>query len=380
MPARNPDLVVPDLVVIGGGAIGLATAWRAASAGLRVTLLDPDPGHGASWAAAGMLAPVTEVHYGELPLLALNLASNGLWPSFAAELTELTGHDIGYRRTGTLMVARDTDDLAVLDRLLAYQRAHDLEVERLSSRECRQREPRLSPRIRGGMLVPGDHQVDNRALVEALVIACDKAGVERRAERADEVIVEADRVTGVRAAGGTIACGRVLVAGGCWSASLGGLPPGMIPVRPVKGQLLHLRGPADPPLATGNIRGVDVYLVPRADGRFVVGATVEERGHDTTVTAGAVADLLRDAIELLPDIAELELAEATAGLRPGSPDNAPMIGPAAIDGLVVAAGHYRNGILLTPVTSAGIAELLTTGTLPGVLRPFSPRRFEGGTP
>jgi glycine oxidase len=380
MPARNPDLVVPDLVVIGGGAIGLATAWRAASAGLRVTLLDPDPGHGASWAAAGMLAPVTEVHYGELPLLALNLASNGLWPSFAAELTELTGHDIGYRRTGTLMVARDTDDLAVLDRLLAYQRAHDLEVERLSSRECRQREPRLSPRIRGGMLVPGDHQVDNRALVEALVVACDKAGVERRAERADEVIVEADRVTGVRAAGGTIACGRVLVAGGCWSASLGGLPPGMIPVRPVKGQLLHLRGPANPPLATGNIRGVDVYLVPRADGRFVVGATVEERGHDTTVTAGAVADLLRDAIELLPDIAELELAEATAGLRPGSPDNAPMIGPAAIDGLVVAAGHYRNGILLTPVTSAGIAELLTTGTLPGVLCPFSPRRFEGGTP
>ena len=148
----------------------------------------------------------------------------------------------------------------------------------------------------------------------------------------------------------------------------------------MKGQLLHLRGPADPPLAMGNIRGVDVYLVPRADGRFVVGATVEERGHDTTVTAGAVADLLRDAIELLPDIAELELAEATAGLRPGSPDNAPMIGPAAIDGLVVAAGHYRNGILLTPVTSAGIAELLTTGALPGVLRPFSPRRFEGGTP
>jgi glycine oxidase len=370
MPARNPDLVV-----IGGGAIGLSTAWRAASAGLRVTLLDPDPGHGASWAAAGMLAPVTEVHYGELPLLALNLASNGLWPSFAAELTELTGHDIGYRRTGTLMVARDTDDLAVLDRLLAYQRAHDLEVERLSSRECRQREPRLSPRIRGGMLVPGDHQVDNRALVEALVIACDKAGVERRAERADEVIVEADRVTGVRAAGGTIACDRVLVAGGCWSASLGGLPPDFIPVRPVKGQLLHLRGPADPPLATGNVRGVDVYLVPRADGRFVVGATVEERGHDTTVTAGAVADLLRDAIELLPDIAELELVEATAGLRPGSPDNAPMIGPAAIDGLVVAAGHYRNGILLTPVTSAGVTELLTTGTLPGVLRPFSPRRF-----
>jgi glycine oxidase len=370
MPARNPDLVV-----IGGGAIGLATAWRAASAGLRVTLLDPDPGHGASWAAAGMLAPVTEVHYGELPLLALNLASNGLWPSFAAELTELTGHDIGYRRTGTLMVARDTDDLAVLDRLLAYQRSNDLEVERLSSRECRAREPRLSPRIRGGMLVPGDHQVDNRALVEALVMACDKAGVERRAERADEVIVEADRVTGVRAAGGTIACDRVLVAGGCWSASLGGLPPNLIPVRPVKGQLLHLRGPADPPLASGNVRGVDVYLVPRADGRFVVGATVEERGHDTTVTAGAVADLLRDAIELLPDIAELELAEATAGLRPGSPDNAPMIGPAAIDGLVVAAGHYRNGILLTPVTSTGIAELLTTGTLPEVLRPFSPRRF-----
>src|SRR4051812_15576048 len=238
MPARNPDLVV-----VGGGAIGLSAAWRAASAGLAVTLLDPDPGRGASWAAAGMLAPVTEVHYGELPLLALNLASNRLWPSFAAELTELTGHDIGYRRTGTLMVARDTDDLAVLDRLLAYQRDNDLEVERLTSRECRKREPRLSPRIRGGMLVPGDHQVDNRALVEALVAACGKAGAELRAERADAVIVEADRVTGVRTASGTIACDRVLVAGGCWSASLGGLPPGTVPVRPVKGQLLHLRGP-----------------------------------------------------------------------------------------------------------------------------------------
>jgi glycine oxidase len=366
-----------DVIVVGGGVIGLGIAWRSARAGLSVTVFDPSPGRGASWAAAGMLAPVTEVHYGEEPLLALNLASNELWPGFAAELEDVTGLATGYRRCGSLMVARDTDDLAELERLLAYQHDVGLEAERLTSRECRRREPRLSSRIRGGILVPGDHQVDNRALVTALLAACDRAGVKVRRERVTGIDVEGNRVTGARAGAEAVHADQVVLAGGAWSGAIGGLPPGALPpVRPVKGQLLHLRGPAEPPLAGGNIRGLDVYLVPRADGRLVAGATVEERGHDTTVTAGAVADLLRDAIELVPDVAELELTETVAGLRPGSPDNAPLLGPAGPEGLVVASGHYRNGVLLTPVTAAGITELLTGGKVPDLLAPFDAGRFD----
>jgi glycine oxidase len=367
----------PDLVVVGGGTIGLASAWRAAQAGLRVTVFDPDPGRGATWAAAGMLAPVTEIHYGELPLLALNLASAEAWPAFAAELGAVTDAPLGYRRCGTLMVARDADDLAALADLHAYQVQAGLGAERLSSRAARELVPRLSPRVRGGIWVPGDHQVDNRALVHALVTACGLAGVELRRARVDAIGVEAGRATGVRLdSGETLGAGRVLLAGGWASATVGGLPPeARPPVRPVKGQLLHLRGPATPPLATCNVRGLAIYLVPRADGRVVAGATVEERGEDITVTAGAVADLLREAIELVPDVAELRLVEPAVGLRPGSPDNAPMLGPSVVDGLVVATGHYRNGVLLTPLTSASVAELLTSGRVPEVIAPFRPDRF-----
>jgi glycine oxidase len=367
----------PDLVVVGGGTIGLASAWRAAQAGLRVTVFDPDPGRGATWAAAGMLAPVTEIHYGELPLLALNLASAEAWPAFAAELEAATDAPLGYRRCGTLMVARDADDLAALVDLHAYQVQAGLGAERLSSRAARELVPRLSPRVRGGIWVPGDHQVDNRALVRALVTACGLAGVQLRRARVDAIEVEAGRATGVRLdSGETLGAGQVLLAGGWASATVGGLPPeARPPVRPVKGQLLHLRGPATPPLATCNVRGLAIYLVPRADGRVVAGATVEERGEDITVTAGAVADLLREAIELVPDVAELRLVEPAVGLRPGSPDNAPMLGPSVVDGLVVATGHYRNGVLLTPLTSASIAELLTSGRVPEAIAPFRPDRF-----
>jgi glycine oxidase len=368
------------VVVVGGGTIGLATAWRSAQAGLRVTVFDPSPGRGATWAAAGMLAPVTEVHYGELPLLALNLASAAAWPDFAAELEDAAGSGIGYRRCGTLMVARDADDLAFLTDLHDYQVGAGLAAERLSSRACRELVPRLSPRVRGGVWVPGDHQVDNRALANALVTAAGLAGVDVRHAHVAEVRVEAGRATGVALdSGEVIRAAQVLLAGGWASGQVGGLPPAARPpVRPVKGQLLHLRGPAEPPLAGCNLRGLEIYLVPRADGRLVAGATVEERGQDRHVTAGAVHGLLDAAIELVPDVGELELVEVAVGLRPGSPDNAPVLGPAAeVDALVVATGHYRNGVLLTPVTSAAIAELLTTGRLAEVVAPFGPGRFAG---
>jgi glycine oxidase len=376
MPHQPPA----DVVVVGGGAIGLAVAWRAAQAGMAVTVVDDAPGRGASWAAAGMLAPVTEVHYGERQLLDLNLASAARWPSFAAELEEAGGRPVGYRPGGTLAVARDADDNAALEDLYQFQLRCGLEVERLRSRECRQLEPGLAPGIRGGVLAAGDHQVDNRALVEALLVACDRAGVRLVEGRVAELTLEGDRVTGVVLVGGERqAAGAVVLAAGCWSGRVGGLAAEVLPpVRPVKGQLLYLRGPADRPLCSRNVRGLEVYVVPRGDGRVVVGATVEEQGFDTQVTAGAVHDLLRAALELLPDVAELELAETVVGLRPGSPDNAPMLGPAGPDGLVVATGHYRNGILLTPVTADAIAELLATGRVPELIAPFGPERFAGG--
>ena len=371
-----------DAVVVGGGVIGLGIAWRAALAGMTVTVVDDAPGRGASWAAAGMLAPVTEVHYGERPLLRLNLAAAARWPSFAAEVEEASGQPVGYRPGGTLAVARDADDNAALEDLYRFQLRCGLEVERLRSRECRQLEPGLAPSIRGGVLASGDHQVDNRALVQALLVACQRAGVRLVAGRVAELAVDGDRVTGAVLAGGErLAAGTVVLAAGCWSGALGGLgAKALVPVRPVKGQLLYLRGPADQPLCQGNVRGLEVYVVPRGDGRVVVGATVEEQGFDTRVTAGAVHELLRAALELLPDVAELELVETVVGLRPGSPDNAPMLGPAGPAGLVVATGHYRNGILLTPVTADAIAELLATGRVPEVIAPFGPGRFAEGVP
>jgi glycine oxidase len=369
-----------DVVVVGGGVIGLAIAWRAAGAGMTVSVVDETPGQGASWAAAGMLAPVTEVHYGEHRLLALNLDAAGRWPAFAAEVEEAGGHPVGYRPGGTLAVARDADDNAALEDLYQFQLRCGLEVERLRSRECRQLEPGLAPGIRGGVLAAGDHQVDNRALVQALLIACRRAGVGLLTGRVAELAVDRDRVTGVVLADGTrLPAGSVVLAAGCWSGGLGGLAAEALPpVRPVKGQLLYLRGSASEPLCTRNVRGLEVYVVPRGDGRVVVGATVEEQGFDTRVTAGAVRDLLQAALELLPDAAELELLETVVGLRPGSPDNAPMLGPAGPEGLVVATGHYRNGILLTPVTADAIAELLATGRVPDLIAPFTPGRFSGG--
>ncbi|HZA82378.1 MAG TPA: FAD-dependent oxidoreductase, partial [Actinomycetes bacterium] len=186
-----------DAVVVGGGVIGLGIAWRAAQAGLTVTVVDEAPGRGASWAAAGMLAPVTEVHYGEDELLALNLASAARWPGFAAEVEEASGRPVGYRPAGTLAVARDADDNAALEDLYRFQVRCGLQVERLRSRECRRLEPGLHPGIRGGVLAAGDHEVDNRALVQALLVACQRAGVRMVTGRVAELTMDGERVTGV---------------------------------------------------------------------------------------------------------------------------------------------------------------------------------------
>jgi glycine oxidase len=372
-----------DVGVIGGGVIGLACAWKVAQRGANVAVIDEVIGRGASWAAAGMLAPVTEVHHGEETLLQLNLESSRLYPSFVRELEDVSDKPVGYRPCGTLMVARDRDDNEALEELFGFQLRLGLSVERLRSAECRQIEPALSPTVRGGILVDGDHQIDNRALLAALEEACVRCGVRFLRGRVEILHVEGDRVAGVELSdGSTLRSDHLVVAAGVRSASLNGLPPqARPPLRPVKGQLLHLRARrgrafAAPSLSGHNIRGIDVYLVARGDGRVLVGASAEEQGFDTSVTAGVVLELLRDAYELVPGIAELELIETIAGLRPATPDNAPVIGPTSVEGLVMATGHYRNGILLTPVTSQAIADVISSGELPEKLEPFSGRRFE----
>lgn len=371
-----------DVLVVGGGIIGLVTAWRAAQRGLTTAVVDPEPGGGAAQVAAGMLAAVTELHYGEQTLLGLNLASAHRYPEFAAELTELTGQDLGYRRCGTLAVALDADDRAHLRELHALQRDSGLESEWLSGRECRRLEPMLAPGVRGGLRVDGDHQIDPRRLIKALLAACEHAGVVFHRLWAERLDVVAGRAAGITATDGTrLGAGQVVLAAGSLSGRLSGVPDAVLPpVRPVKGQVLRLTVPRRyAPFLNRTVRAVvrgsHVYLVPRENGELVIGATSEELGWDTTVTAGGVYELLRDAHELVPGITELPLTETRAGLRPGSPDNAPLLGPTELPGLLLATGHYRNGVLLTPVTGDAMAGVLATGELPDEVRPFTPRRF-----
>lgn len=371
-----------DVVIVGGGIIGLASAWRAAQRGLRVSVVDPDPGVGASYVAAGMLAPVTEVHYGEEPMLRLTLESAARYPSFVAELEDVTVSQVGYRRCGMLAVALDAGDRAVLDDLGAFQHRLGLDVESKSGRECRRLEPLLAPSVQGGLLVTDDHQVDPRRLTAALLVAAEKSGVDIVRRTVIAVATRDGVATGVHLDDGSeLNAATVVLAAGSRSGEIDGVPDtARPPVRPVKGQVVRLRvPPAYRPFLSrtvrGTVRGSFVYLVPREDGELVIGATQEEQGFDEQVTAGGVYQLLRDAHELVPAVTELPLVEARAGLRPGTPDNAPLVGPTGVPGLVLATGHYRQGILLTPVTADAVATLLADGDLPEQMAPFTPARF-----
>lgn len=374
----------PDVVVVGAGVIGLAIAWRAAQSGLAVTVVDPAAGTGSSHVAAGMLAPVTEVEYTETALLGLNLASAALYPDFVAELAQAGGVDPAYRALGTLLVAFDSDDLRALEDLHAFQIHLGLDVERLTTRAARRLEPMLTPGLRGALLVNGDHQVNPRRLVAALLAACRQAGVELLARTVTAVEVRGTRAAGVVLDDGVLHAHQVVLAAGARTGAIGGLPPEAFScLRPVKGQILRLQvPPACYPLLGHNVRGLvrgrSLYLVPRTDGEVVIGATVEEQGFDTSVTAGAVYELLRDAVELVPGCSEAHLVETVAGLRPGTPDNGPLLGPAHLENLIVATGHYRNGVLLAPITAEVIVAALHSGRLPAIARPFAAERFSRG--
>ena len=363
-------------MVVGAGIVGLACAWRAAQRGMSVLVLERDePGAGASGVAAGMLAPVTEADFGDERLLRANLESRALWTAFAAELGELTGLETGFRESGALVVAADRDDAEELRRLHELHRSLGLDSDWLVPSACRHEEPGLSPRIGGGILAAADAQVDPRATVGALAAALELAGGELLS--GVEVVgleTSGGRVSAVRTAGGRVATERAVIAAGCWSGE--GLETGgpLPEVRPVKGQLLELRARsgADAPIRR-IVRSTRCYLLARDGGRVVLGATVEEQGFDTSVTADGVYRLLEAAWEVLPDVSELELVSARAGLRPGTPSGEPVIGPGEPEGTLFATGPYRNGVLLAPLTGDGIAELLAGREPPASLAGFAPQ-------
>lgn len=409
--APNPDLET-DVAVIGGGVIGHGIAWEARRSGRSVVVIDDAPGSGASWAAAGMLAPVSELHYQEEDLLELMLESSALWPIFAADLSRAAAGDAGYLATPTLAIGADAADRRALMDLRAVQQAHGLDVAPLTVREARSREALLSPSISCALDIPADHQVDPRKLVaclrEALAGQAQDSGTAVAgaaegfavADRASSLLWKDGRVAGARlAGGGLVRAGETIVANGMQAASLGGLPDGLrLPLRPVYGDILRLRVPEHLwPLLTATVRGlvhgVPVYIVPRRDGTVVIGATQREdalaasgQGPDRDgagVSAGGVYQLLRDAQVLVPAVAELELLESTARARPATPDNAPLLGRVRlpgtreqVDGLIVATGFFRHGVLLAPAAAAICRDLMDGNEDPRWL-PFSPARFSG---
>lgn len=366
------------IAIIGGGVCGLGIGWRLAQAGRPVTVVERGrAGMGASWAAAGMLAPQVEAEPSEEPLLALTRLSRDLWPDFAAEVEAASGVSVDYRCEGTIVVALDRDDVEHLRHRYDYQISLGLDLEWITGSEARRREPHLARGVSAAVFSAVDHQVDNRRLTDALCEAFIRAGgVLLENTTVHEVIHKCGRVEGLRLDDDVLKAETVIVAAGPWSRDIPGLPEDIKPpVRPLKGQMLALQMPRSAPLIDHVIWGPDIYLVPRSDGRLLVGATVEEMGFDENITAGGMMDLLRDAWDVLPGIYDLPVIETWVGFRPASRDDAPILGPTAMAGLIMATGHHRNGILLAPITARCIADYVLSGDLPEAIMPFTLGRF-----
>ncbi|TWA80410.1 glycine oxidase [Azospirillum brasilense] len=377
-PLFHSDSAKPTVAVIGAGVIGLSIAWRLAAAGCRVEVFDRGAaGRGASHAAGGMLAACVETEPGEENLLPLTRASQDLWPAFAAELEAASGMAVDLRGEGTMVIALNADDAAKVRFLHDFQTKLGLPVEWLSGAEVRRREPYLQPGVAGALFCAGDHQVDNRKVAAALHAAALRAGaVVHEYAEIGRIEVRGGRAVGVQVGDRLFEADRVVLAAGAWSGWIDGLSPAVRPpVRPVKGQMLCLRMDARLPLLRHVVWTPGTYLIPRLDGRLLVGATTEERGFDDRLTAGGQFALLEGAWRALPGIAELPIEEAWAGFRPGTRDDAPILGLSEVEGLVYATGHHRNGILLTPVTADSVARLVLTGESDPVILPFALDRF-----
>jgi len=368
----------PRVAIIGAGVVGLGIAWRLAGRAEVTVFERGKAGAGASHAAAGMLAACCEAEPGEEDLVALGRDSQARWPGFADELLRASGIDVELRREGTLVLALTADDQATLGHGLQFQQKLGLPLEWLSAGATRAKEPHLAGKIAGAVFSPQDHQVDNRKLVQALRIAAEAVGVKIHEEReVTEISVQGGRTNGVVLADRTRAAADIVVlAAGAWSRTIAGLPPDRRPpVRPVKGQMLALRMDAVAPLLNHVLWAPGAYLVPRRDGRLIVGATVEEKGFDESITAGGMLTLLEAAWRAIPAIEELPIEEIWVGHRPGSRDDAPILGRAPLDNLFYATGHHRNGILLAPVTADAMARLIVDDVVEPAIRPFGLERF-----
>jgi glycine oxidase len=376
---RSANITRPNVAVIGAGVIGLGIAWRLAARGASVKVFDKGAaGAGASHAAAGMLAACSEAEPGEEALVALGRDSQARWPAFAAELQQASGIDVELRSEGTLVVALTADDQARLLHQLVFQQQLGLPLQWISAAETRRREPHLAGKLAGAVLSPQDTQVDNRKLAAALLVAAQAVGASiSEHQPVSAISSNGGRVDGIVLADGSkVAADVVVLAAGAWSRNITGLAPELRPpVRPIKGQMLALRMDPAAPLITHVVWAPGAYLVPRRDGRLLVGATVEEKGYDMTLTAGGVLTLLEAAWRVVPAVEELPIDEMWVGHRPGSRDDAPILGSGPLDGLVYATGHHRNGILLTPVTADAIARLVLDGEADPVIRPFGIERF-----
>lgn len=367
----------PRVAIIGGGIIGMAIGWRLAQAGASVDVFDrATAGQGATRAAAGMLAAGVEAEPGEQRLLPLCLESQARWPGFAAELEALTGLPVGLRNQGTLVVASTRDEVELLRSNYEFQRGLGLDLTWLSGAAAKEKEPFLNPRTAAGVFSAKDGQVDNRLASAALRVALERTGA--RLHEAVDVTgldVRGGRATGVVLGERVVPADTVVLAAGAWSRLVPGQssPP---PVRPVKGQMMSLAMDPANPLLTHVVWAPKCYLVPRTDGTLIIGATTEEKGFDAQMTAGGVLALLDAAWRALPGVEELPVKEMWVGHRPGCRDDAPILGPATgLEGLVLATGHHRNGILLAPITADAISCLVLTGQVDPHIAPFGAGRF-----
>jgi glycine oxidase len=364
-------------IIVGGGVIGLSLGWQLARKGAEVEIFERDlSGRGAGWVAAGMLAPQAEMGFEEIELFKLCVKSLEEYPKFIEELEEDSGKKVKLDKCGTLLAGFDRDDMERLRRFYDFRERVNMPVKWLTGTEAKEIEPMLSPKCTCGIWIPDDAQVENRDMLGALQIAFSKRGGKiHEIANVKSVKIESGKVMGMVVNDKEIAVSNLVIAAGAWSKQIEGIPENVLPpVRPVKGQILSLHMQGETKI-THAVRGRDVYLVPKADGRLIIGASNEEMGFDTNPTAGEIYRLLERAWETVPGIYEYPIEEIQVGLRPGSLDHEPIIGDSEIEGLYFATGHYRNGILLTPITAFELSEWIVTGRKSEVLEPFQISRF-----
>jgi glycine oxidase len=367
------------IIIIGAGVSGLGVGWALQEAGEQVIIFEAsEAGQAATWASAGVIAPWSYPAANAAELTRFQQHAFTLWPDFRERLEAAAGMSIDYRADGQLLVALDDEEQVWLDGLVSQLQQLGSNLVPLSSAEVLALEPRLSVEVTGGYFDPGIHQVENRKLAEALKIAFSGAGGQLHEHcPVDQVLAQESSVLGVEAGGQTYLAETVVMAAGAWSNRIAGLPAEVVPpVRPVKGQMVSVQMELAAPLLKHVILGRGTYLIPRNDGRILIGATVEEVGLDTRSTAAGVQGQLALGLQLMPDLEDLEIVETWAGLRPGSPDGAPILGKTELEGFLLATGHYSSGIMLAPATAQSICELITTGTTPASIADFSLARFE----